>query len=341
MSPTFDGMRDKKIGVLMGGFSAERAVSLKTGEAVLAALQDRGYDAVAIFVDRDVDLALRQANIDVAFNALHGRYGEDGCVQGLLEVLGIPYTGSDVLASALSMHKVKAKEIFRLRNLPTPPYHVITREHEACVATQHGQFGFPAVVKPVAEGSSVGVEVVRNRDELVGACERAFCFDDEILVERFVAGQEVSVAVLGNRALGAVEVVPRQGFYDYNAKYTSGASEYYIPPRLSPERYRGCLAQAVLAHHALGCSGATRVDMIVSETGNEYLLEVNTLPGLTPTSLLPKIAISAGLAFDELVEAILQGARLQTIRRGHGDRRVARRAFNGPERREDGIAEHH
>ena len=322
----------------MGGLSAERAVSIKTGEAVLDALRERGYDAVPIFVDRDVDLVLRQAQIDVAFIALHGRYGEDGCVQGMLEILGIPYTGSNVLASALAMHKVRAKEIFRLRNLPTPPYHVLTRD---CEAPLQGGFGFPVVVKPVGEGSSVGVEIVRDAAELTAACERAFCFDDEILIERFVQGQEVSVAVLGDRALGAVEVVPKHGFYDYTSKYSKGASEYFIPPRLSPQRYRGILAHAVSAHQSLGCSGATRVDMIVSDTGNEHILEVNTLPGLTPTSLLPKIALSAGIQFDELCEAILMGAGLSAVSREHGDRRMARRPFSGPERREDTLTDHH
>ncbi len=331
-------MREKNIGVLMGGLSAERAVSIKTGEAVLDALRGRGYDAAPIFVDRDVDLVLRQSQIDVAFIALHGRYGEDGCVQGMLEILGIPYTGSGVLASALAMHKVKAKEIFRLRNLPTPSYHVLTRD---CEIPSHSSFGFPAVVKPVGEGSSVGVEIVHDGGALGSACERAFCFDDEIMIERFVQGQEVSVAVLGDRALGAVEVVPMHEFYDYTSKYSKGASEYFIPPRLSPQRYRGVLAHAVRAHESLGCSGATRVDMIVSDTGNEYILEVNTLPGLTPTSLLPKIALSAGLQFDELCEAILMGANLSAIGRGHGDRRLARHPFAGPERREDGLVDHH
>jgi len=334
-------MRERRIGVLMGGLSAERAVSLKTGEAVLAALQERGYDALPIFVDRDIDMVLRQESVEIAFNALHGRYGEDGCIQGLLEMMGIPYTGSDVLASALAMHKVKAKEIFRLRNLPTPPYHVLTRAHETDAAVQHGDFGYPAVVKPVAEGSSVGVEIVHNPLELGAACERAFCFDDEVLVERFIAGQEVSVAVLGDRALGAVEVVPKHGFYDYSAKYTRGATDYFIPPRLSPERYRGCLTQGLVAHRALGCSGATRVDMIVSETGNEYILEVNTLPGMTPTSLLPKIAAAVGIPFGDLVEAILQGARLTTVGRGHGDRRVGSRSYRGPDRREDPLLDRH
>lgn len=333
-------MRSRRIGVLMGGLSSEKAVSVDTGEAVLAALLGRGYDAHPIFVDRDLDLALRQTQIDVAFIALHGRYGEDGCVQGMLETLGIPYTGSDVLASALSMNKVKAKELFRLHNLPTPPYHVIYRGDDAALLAQHGDFGYPCVVKPVSEGSSVGVEIVRSPTELLEACERGFCFDSELLVERLIEGMEVSVGILGDRAIGAVEIEPSAEFYDYGAKYTSGATSYHVPPRLGPERYRGVLTQALAAHRALGCTGATRVDLIVSQSGNEYILEVNTVPGLTRTSLLPKIAHAAGLEFEDLVEAILYGARLSASR-GHGDRRGATRSYRGEERRAHSLSGHH
>lgn len=325
----------------MGGLSSERAVSIATGEAVLGSLKDRGYDAVPIFVDRDVDLAIRQAGIDVAFIALHGRYGEDGCVQGLLETMGIPYTGSDVLSSALAMHKVKAKQIFRLANLPTPPGYVLHRDRDVNAISNHADFGFPAVVKPVAEGSSVGVAIATHEDEFYRACQRALCFDDEVLIERFIPGREVSVAVLGDRAIGAVEVETDAEFYDYEAKYKSVDNRYHVPPRLSPERYRGILEQALRAHLALGCSGATRVDFIVGDTGNEYILEVNTSPGLTPSSLLPKIAASAGVEFDDLVEGILHGARLAAVERGQRDRRVNHRPFMGVERREMGAPEHH
>jgi len=326
-------MQSRRIGVLLGGLSSERDVSLRTGEAVLAALQERGHDAIPIYVDRDVDVALRQERIDVAFIALHGRWGEDGCIQGLLETLGIPYTGSDVLASALAMHKGKAKELFRLHNLPTPAYYVMTESDTTDLAGVHGDFGYPCVVKPIREGSSVGIAIVRSAEELAPAVERALRFDDEILVERFIAGREVSVAVLGDRAIGAVEIAPRAGFYDYGNKYTKGATDYFIPPRLSPERYRGILAQALRAHLALDCRGATRVDMIVSESGNEFILEVNTVPGLTPTSLLPKIADSAGISFGELCEMMVAGAAL-TTRRGRGERRVMQRAFVGDDRRQ-------
>lgn len=334
-------MQSRKIGVLLGGLSSEREVSLRTGEAVLAALTQRGHDAIPIYVDRDIDVALRQEKIDVAFIALHGRWGEDGCIQGLLETLGIPYTGSDVLASALAMHKGKAKELFRLHNLPTPAYYSLTAADAVDLEGVHGDFGFPCVVKPIREGSSVGVTICATPAELAPAVERALCFDDEILVERFIIGKEVSVAIVDDRAIGAVEIAPRAGFYDYANKYTKGATEYFVPPRLSPERYRGVLAQALRAHTALGCRGATRVDMMVSDSGNEFILEVNTVPGLTPTSLLPKIADVAGISFGELCEMMLAGATLAT-RRGTGERRVLQRAFVGDDRRElQAGLEHH
>lgn len=324
-------MKQRTIGVLLGGMSSEREVSLRSGEAVVAALAARGWKVEPIYVDRDLDLVLRQRRIDVAFIALHGRYGEDGCVQGLLEVMGIPYTGSDVLASALAMHKVKAKELFRLHNLPTPPYYVSSGDPERALA-EHGDFGYPCVVKPVREGSSVGVTIVDGERALPAAIEAAGCFDGEVLVERFIAGQEVSVAVLGDRPLGAVEIAPKGEFYDFGAKYTRGATNYFMPPRLSPERYRGVLTQAARAAAALGCRGATRVDLIVSATGNEYLLEVNTVPGMTPTSLLPKIAAAAGIEFGELCEAQLYAAALPS-HRPRGERRIAQRGFDGDERR--------
>ncbi|MFN0248081.1 MAG: D-alanine--D-alanine ligase [Kofleriaceae bacterium] len=332
-------MQSKKIGVLLGGLSSEREVSLRTGEAVLAALRERGHDVTPIYVDRDVDVALRQEKVDVAFIALHGRWGEDGCIQGLLETLGIPYTGSDVLASALAMNKSKSKELFRLHNLPTPAYYTMTSADAIDIAGMHGDFGFPCIVKPVNEGSSVGVTICHSLADLAPAVECALSFDNEILVERFIIGKEISVAIVDDRAIGAVEIAPREGFYDYANKYTKGATDYFVPPRLSPERHRGVLAQAQRAHAALGCRGATRVDMMVSDSGNEFILEVNTVPGLTPTSLLPKIADAAGISFGELCELMLASATLTTAR-GRGERRILQRAFVGDDRRE-AIAGHH
>jgi D-alanine-D-alanine ligase len=330
----------RKIGVLMGGLSAEREVSLRSGEAVLAALGDRGYDACPVFVDRDVDMVLRQARIDVAFLALHGRYGEDGCVQGLLELLGIPYTGSGVLASALAMNKGKTKEVLRLHNLPTAPGYLVSADSGEDIIENHGSFGFPVMVKPAGEGSSLGVQVAMDEMELEAAVEQALRYDDDVLVERFVEGKEISVGVVDGKALGAVEVAPRRGFFDFQNKYTPGRTEFHFPARLSPERYRSVLRLATLANEALGCEGATRVDLIVSARGNEVLLEVNTLPGMTPGSLLPKIAHGAGLAFEDLCEEILKGARL----RAHGhrrDRRAIQLDFQGPERRSGFLANTH
>jgi D-alanine-D-alanine ligase len=324
----------RKIGVLMGGLSAERDVSIRSGEAIVAALVERGYDAWPLFVDRDIDLVLRQARIDVAFVTLHGRYGEDGCIQGLLELLGIPYTGSGVLASAIAMNKARAKDLFRLNNLPTAPGYAVEAEQGSGeeLAELHGSFGFPVMVKPAGEGSSLGIRIARDELELEAAVEEALRFDDDVLVERFVEGKEISVGILDGKPLGAVEIVPKRGFYDFQNKYTTGRTEYHFPARLSPERYRSALRLATLAHEALGCEGATRVDLIVSDKGNEVVLEINTLPGMTPMSLLPRIAHSAGLSFEDLVEEMLKGARL----RAHGhrrDRRAVQVGYAGHERR--------
>jgi D-alanine-D-alanine ligase len=338
---TQEGMvGQRKIGVLMGGLSAERDISMRSGEAVVAALADRGYDAWPLFVDRDVDMVLRQARIDVAFLTLHGRYGEDGCIQGLLEVLGIPYTGSGVLASALAMNKARAKELFRLSNLPTAPGYLVEADSGEDLIEMHGSFGFPVVVKPAGEGSSLGIRVAHDELELETAVEEALRFDDQVLVERLVTGKEISVGIIDGKAIGAVEVVPKRGFFDFNNKYTSGRTEYHLPARLSPERYRSVLRLATMANEALGCEGATLVDLIVSDKGNEVVLEINTLPGLTPTSLLPKIAHAAGLSFEDLVEETLNGARL----RAHGhrrDRRAVQIGFSGHERRAGFLSQAH
>jgi len=324
----------KKIGVLMGGLSAERDISLQSGENVFRALSDRGYNVVRIFVDRDIDLVLRQANVDVVFNALHGRYGEDGCIQGVLEIMGIPYTGSSVLASSLAMHKIKAKELFRLHNLPTPPYYVLDRDRFVSLEEVHGAFGFPVIVKPASEGSSVGVSLAENLEQLEEACEDAFRFDDVVLVERYITGKEVHVGIVGDKALGAIEIASHNRIFDYQAKYVPGHADFFLPARLSPERYRGILTQALRAHQALGCEGASRVNMIVSDLGNEYILEVNTLPGLTQQSLLPRIAAHAGMSFTDLCEAILNEARLRSLGSSpETERRVRQKEHPGPERR--------
>ena len=306
-------MKTGRVGVLMGGQSAEREVSLRTGEGVAAALESRGHEVVRLVWDPGgpgPDALLRAAPIDVVFLALHGRGGEDGCIQGMLELMGLPYTGSGVLASALAMDKLKAKELFRLHNIPTPPYYAASRDDLEELEDVHASFGFPAIVKPRREGSSVGLAKAANLAELAAAIERGLAFDENVLVERFVKATEVHVGILDGRVLGSIEVVPKSGLFDYQAKYTAGMTEYIAPPRLPPTRLRGVMNLAERAARALGCSGACRVDLLVTEGQNEYVLEVNTLPGMTPTSLLPKIAAAAGLDYPALCEAVLGGARL-------------------------------
>ncbi len=325
----------KRVGVLMGGIGPEREISLKTGDAIATALEGRGHQVVRIDADRKLDETLRKTPIDVAFLALHGPYGEDGCVQGMLEMMGIPYTGSNVLASALAMDKLKAKELFRLYNVPTPPYYVVEREDLARLEELHGSFGFPVFVKPRRSGSSVGAGRASSMAELVQRCEEAARFDRSVLVERFVVGREVTVGVLDGRALGALEIVPRGEFYDYKSKYQKGQSDYHLPARLPPTRYKGVLNLAERAHKALGCSGFTRVDLLVTEGENEYVLEVNTLPGMTPLSLLPKIAQGAGYDFGELCEAILSRAILAgpVERAAHVDAEEPKRSASDTPRR--------
>jgi D-alanine-D-alanine ligase len=319
-------MKNERIGVLMGGWSAEREVSLRTGEGVAAALESRGYDVVRMTWEGHgpgLDERVRSARVDRVFLALHGRGGEDGCVQGLLELMGIPYTGSGVLASALAMDKLKAKEMFRLHNVPTPPYYLATRADLDDLEEVHGSFGFPAIVKPRREGSSVGLAKAANMAELAQAIDRALAFDGHALVERFVKATEVHVGILDGRVLGAIEVVPKSGLFDYRAKYTAGMTEFILPPRLAATRLRGVMNLAERASRALGCTGACRVDLLVTEGENEYVLEVNTLPGMTPTSLLPKIAASAGIDYPSLCEAILQSAHLHAGLPGDEERAVS------------------
>lgn len=307
-------MKNQRVGILMGGMSSERDVSLRTGEAIFDALQERGYDVVKIRVDRQIDRALREHPIDVAFLALHGTYGEDGCIQGLLEILGIPYTGSSVMASSLAMDKLKSKQLFRLYNVPTPPYYLVHEQKLSELEEIHGSFGFPTFVKPRCQGSSVGAGRASNMVELKARCTEALRYDEFALVERFVAGREVTVGLLDGKALGALEIVPKTGIYDYATKYHTTGNEYHLPARLSPTRYKGVLNLAERAVQALDVRGATRVDLLVTEGENEYVLEVNTLPGMTATSLLPKIAKGAGYDFGDLCEAILQRARLHQRR---------------------------
>jgi len=309
---TRDELHAKRIGVLMAGMSVEREVSQRTGAAVSGALQLLGYQVVEIDAQKDLPAQLEAQKIDVAFLALHGRYGEDGCVQGLLESMFIPYTGSGVLASSVGMEKVFSKQIFLGHGLPTPLYHAFRTREEALGGQGGLSFPFPVVVKPSREGSSVGVHIARTLDQYRAAVADAAKYAGLIMVEQYIKGREVQGAVLDDEPLGAIEIVPAKEFYDYEAKYTPGSGTRYLFPAPLPEdQYRRVNEICLAAHRALGCSGATRSDVIVTGTGEVFLLEVNTLPGMTETSLLPKIAAGRGIDFPSLCERLLLGASLK------------------------------
>ena len=310
MAMTREEVKTKKIGVLMGGISAEREVSLASGAGVLAALTERGYDAVGIDVGRDLPERLQREGVEPAFVCLPGRYGEDGAVQGVLELLAIPYTGSGVLASALAMNKIFAKTVFAAAGLTVAPYRVVRRGDDTAGLLR--DFPLPVVVKPSQEGSSVGVSIVREAGQFTPALKAAFAYDEEVLVEQFIRGREIQVGILDNRAMGAIEIVPKNEFYDFEAKYTAGMAEHICPPVFPADLRARLLTAGEAAHRALGCAGYSRVDFLVTEAAECYLLEVNTLPGMTPLSLLPEIAQKeAGLGFGELVERIICGAALK------------------------------
>lgn len=297
---------NKKIGVLMGGLSSEREVSLSTGKAILSALLEKGYNAAAIDVGRDAGEQVRKAGIEIAFNGLHGKYGEDGAIQGLLEIAGIPCTGSGILASAMGMNKIISKLVFRNAGLLVGPYLVVELRKREALNEVPSIMDYPVVVKPSSEGSSVGVTLVYAHEELRPAADLAFQYDQEILVEKYIRGKEVQVGVLGDRALGAIEIVPKNVIYDYEAKYKPGMSDHFFPARIDKESYARALEAGLTAHRALGCRGYSRVDFIIDDSGAPYILEVNTLPGMTATSLLPDIARGAGISFPDLVEEILR-----------------------------------
>ncbi len=297
---------DKKIGVLLGGLSSEREVSLASGNAILSALREKGYHAVAIDVDRDVARKISDNGVEAAFIALHGKLGEDGAIQGLLEVMGIPYTGSGILASAIGMNKTVSKQVFKSHGLIVGPYEVLYAGAAETVNSVLSRLRFPAVIKPHAEGSSVGVSLVFKQEDVAPAVELAFKYGGEILIETFIKGREVQVGILGDRALGAIEIVPKRAFYDYTAKYEKGMSDHFFPARIPAAAYTRTLEAGLAAHRAIGCRGYSRVDFIIDEAGSPYILEVNTLPGMTATSLLPEIAKGVGISFPDLVEEILR-----------------------------------
>ncbi len=306
MSHPFAG---KRVAVVMGGLSAEREVSLNTGAGVLKALLDKGWDAVGIdWKDGGPELPqlLADAGAQLVWNALHGTWGEDGAVQGLCFCLRIPCTGSGILASALAMDKVMSKRIFESKGVPTPKWRVLADNESADALAD---FPLPLVIKPANEGSSVGVSVVEDSGQIADAIALARNHHGPVIVEEYIAGTEVFVGILDGRALGSVEVRPTTRFYDYEAKYKRTDTKYLIPPELSDSVLSHAEKLALAAYHALGCSGHARPDLRITPAGEAYVLEVNTLPGMTATSLLPKIAKSVGMDYATLCEQILASAR--------------------------------
>lgn len=300
------------VAVLMGGWSAERAVSLRSGKACADALERQGFRVSRIDVDRNVAAALAAAKPDIALNLLHGRPGEDGAIQGLLEILAIPYSHSGVLASALAMQKDRAKVVMQAAGVPVPEGRVVNRFE----AARTHAMARPYVIKPIAEGSSVGVFIVTEAHEHPPQelTRPDWGFGEEVLVETFIAGKELTCAVMGDKALDVIEIVPTARFYDYEAKYAPGGSKHLLPAPVKPNVYQETRRLALLAHRALGCRGVSRADFRYDERrqGTEGLvcLEVNTQPGMTETSLVPELAAYAGIPFEELVRWMVEDASL-------------------------------
>ncbi|CAG1066366.1 D-alanine-D-alanine ligase [uncultured bacterium] len=297
-------LKNKRIGVLMGGISEEREISLRTGTAILKALLEKGYKAVGIDAGRDVAGVLVKKKIDMAFLALHGRYGEDGCMQGLLEVMAIPYTGSGVKASALAMDKTAAKKVMLYHGVSTPA---------SCIYEQGTALKvkvLPLVVKPACQGSAIGVSIVNKESGIKAALKEASRFGGPVLIEKYIKGRELTVSILDGRVLPTIEIRPKKGFYDYTAKYTKGMTEFVVPAPMSKATEKKVARESLKAYEALGCAGAARVDVMLDSKGTPFVLEVNTIPGMTELSLFPRAAEAAGLDYATLVEEMLKGAGL-------------------------------
>jgi len=293
-----------RIGVLMGGASTERKISLESGKAIFESLKEMGLDTVAIDIKSDKikeNLELvKSKKIDCAFLALHGKFGEDGQIQGILDVLGTPYTGSGKLASHLAMDKLACRKILQVYGLAVPRYKQVNSISFGANSINDRDFNFPVVVKPVLQGSSIGLSIVESPDKLRGAVKKALEFDKEVLVEEYIKGREVTVGILNDSPLPIIEIVPKRDFFDYRAKYTPGMTEYVVPARIKEELAERIQSQALEAHKLIGCRGYSRVDIILSPDNTPFILEINTTPGFTRTSLFPKAAKVNGVEFTQL-----------------------------------------
>ncbi|MEA2016329.1 MAG: D-alanine--D-alanine ligase [Actinomycetota bacterium] len=310
------GKKDKlKIGVIAGGISSEREVSLVTGENIHRSLLKSGYNAV--FIDPGNDFLPELKKINLAFLALHGRYGEDGTIQGLLEFMKIPYTGAGVLGSAIAINKLLSKKIMSCDNILTPDYvalnYATCKDIEEVKSMIDGRLSFPLIVKPNSEGSTIGVNIADNYRQLESALKSASEYDNKILIEKCISGREFTVSIIGRKpvVLPIIEIRPKKGFYDYKNKYVKNMTEYIVPARLDKEIYKKISNTAVRCHSILECSSISRVDFILDENDNAYVFELNTMPGMTETSLVPKAAGAAGINFDHLIEIILDMANLK------------------------------
>ena len=301
-------MNNKKsltVGVLMGGMSSERPISIKSGKAVAAALRSRGYQVVEIDVDPNTPARLREHQVDIAWLALHGAFGEDGCVQGMLEIMRIPYTGSSVRASAVAMDKIATKRLLRGTKINLPEDTV----------WQHGDppptgLTFPVVAKTPNGGSTIGIHLCKTPEDLHNALTDCGQFESAVLIEQFISGREITVALLDGRAMPVVEIRPTEGFFDFNAKYTQGQTEYLVPAPIDPVIAATAQEHAEIAFRTTGLSGVARADFIVDDQGTPWFLEINTIPGMTETSLTPMAAGATGISFGDIVEISLKGAQL-------------------------------
>ncbi|MBI4040849.1 MAG: D-alanine--D-alanine ligase [Deltaproteobacteria bacterium] len=302
-------LKSKKIAVIFGGLSSERDVSIHSGQAFLKALKEMGYAAVGVELGHRMVQQLLEMKADLIVNGLHGKIGEDGCIQGALECLGIPYTGSGVLASAIAMNKIMTKKLVRSQNIQTPDF-IEFDVSQNVVDDVQKKIQFPCVVKAQAEGSTMGTSIVRTEKEFSKAATYAGQFDDRIFVEKFIDGIELTVPVVNGKAHEIIEIVPKSGFYDFASKYTKGATDYILPARISKDVHRMAQEIASQVYRHLGCRGCARVDFMLDAKNRPWFIEINTLPGMTETSLVPKSLAYEGVSFHDLVEMILKGARL-------------------------------
>lgn len=299
-----------KIGVLMGGPSSERDISLKSGNAVLKSLQAQGVNAAALDVKSDNIAAttelIKSSQIDCAFVVLHGYFGEDGQIQRILDCLRIPYTGSGAMASKAAMDKIVSHEIFQVNGLRLPNFRAVNKGYYTTSEGVSAGFGFPLVVKPASHGSSIGLSIIDNPQDADAAIKAAFKYDDNILIEEYIEGREFTVAVLGDNPLPVIEIKPKNRFFDFEAKYRPGMTEYIVPAQLQEELLTLLQDTALKAHRLLGCYGCSRVDLMLDKNNTVFVLELNTIPGFTETSLLPKAAGVAGISFDQLCITLIE-----------------------------------